>query len=117
MSAEVDVAEEEKIPDMSLLDITDGENERKIPVAKFIDDIGDFSASFDPPASAELLIGAYTELYNKYKTYEATLTRKRELCCCCCGGGGGVICIVLLLLLLCVCVCVCVLIFMQSARS
>ena len=70
--------EEENIPDMSLLDITDGENERKIPIAKFIDDIGEFSASFSPPASMELLIGAYSELHNKYKTYEITLTRKRK---------------------------------------
>jgi prefoldin subunit 5 len=74
---EAEVAEVE-IPDMSLLDITDGENERKIPAAKFIDDIGQFSASFKPPASAELLIGAYSELHNKYKTFEATLTRKRK---------------------------------------
>ena len=70
--------EEEQVPDMSLLDITEGENERKIPTAKFIDDIGAFSESFEPPASSELLIGAYTELHNKYKTFEATLARKRK---------------------------------------
>jgi hypothetical protein len=74
---EVETAEVE-IPDMTLLDIIDGENERKIPAAKFIDDIGQFSASFKPPASAELLIGAFSELHNKYKTFEATLTRKRK---------------------------------------
>lgn len=73
-----DTKEEEEVPDMSLLDIIDGKNEREIPVAKFIDDIGQFAESFQPPASAELLIGAYTQLYNKYKTYEASLTRKRK---------------------------------------
>lgn len=66
----------EDIPDLSLLDITNGENERKIPVAKFVEDIGQFSASFTPPASAELLIGAYSELHTKYKMYESSLTRK-----------------------------------------
>ena len=71
--------DEEQIPDMSLLDITDGENERKIPAAKFIEDIAAFTASFSPPASAELLIGAYSELHSKYKRYELTLTRKRKL--------------------------------------
>lgn len=67
---------EEDIPEMTLLDITDGENERKIPVAKFVEDIETFSKSFQPPASAELLIGAYSELHEKYKTYEGSLTRK-----------------------------------------
>ena len=70
----------ESIPDMSLLSITDGENERGIPVVKFIDDVGAFADSFTPPASAELLIGAYTELHSKFKTYEISLTQKREYC-------------------------------------
>ncbi|EEC50860.1 predicted protein [Phaeodactylum tricornutum CCAP 1055/1] len=66
-------------PDMSLLDITEGENERKIPIAKFIDDVGAFCSSFTPvPASAELLIGAYTELHAKYKSFEVSLTNKRN---------------------------------------
>ena len=73
-------ADEEAIPDMSLLSITDGENERGIPVVKFIDDVGAFTESFTPPASAELLIGAYTELHSKFKTYEISLTQKRTLC-------------------------------------
>ncbi|CAB9507926.1 Prefoldin subunit 3 [Seminavis robusta] len=68
---------EENIPDMSLLSITDGENERGIPVVKFIDDVGAFAESFTPPASAELLIGAYTELHSKFKTYEISLTQKQ----------------------------------------
>jgi len=72
-------AKEEDIPDMSLLSITDGENERGIPLVKFIDDVGAFADSFTPPASAELLIGAYTELHSKFKTYEISLTQKRTL--------------------------------------
>ena len=71
-------ATEENIPDMSLLSITDGENERGIPIVKFIDNVGEFAESFTPPASAELLIGAYTELHSKFKTYEISLTQKRE---------------------------------------
>jgi len=72
--------ESEKIPDMSLLSITDGENERGIPVVKFIDDVGAFAESFTPAASAELLIGAYTELHSKFKTYEISLSQKRTFC-------------------------------------
>jgi hypothetical protein len=72
----------EDVPDMSLLSITDGENERGIPIVKFIDDVGAFAESFTPPASAELLIGAYTELHSKFKTYEISLTQKRELFIC-----------------------------------
>ena len=64
--------------DMSLLSITDGENERGIPFVKFIDDVGAFAESFTPAASAELLIGAYTELHSKFKTYEISLTQKRK---------------------------------------
>lgn len=81
------------IPDMSLLSITDGENERGIPVVKFIDDVGAFTESFTPPASAELLIGAYTELHSKFKTYEISLTQKRTLLliivCCACWFTSG----------------------------
>jgi hypothetical protein len=77
--AAVATAQADDIPDMSLLSITDGENERGIPVVKFIDDVGAFVESFTPPASAELLIGAYTELHSKFKTYEISLTQKREL--------------------------------------
>jgi hypothetical protein len=73
--------EEEDVPDMSLLDITQGENERGIPIAKFIDDIDAFTASFTPPASAELLIGAYSQLHAKYKNFEGNLTNKRKSKC------------------------------------
>ena len=76
-SGAADKQEEPEIPDMSLLSITDGENVRGIPVVKFIDDVGAFAESFTPPASAELLIGAYTELHSKFKTYEISLTQKR----------------------------------------
>lgn len=63
---------------ISLLSITDGENDRGIPNVKFIDDVDVFSNSFTPPASAELLIGAYSELHSKFKTFETSLTQKRQ---------------------------------------
>lgn len=65
-----------KVDDMSLLSITDGENDRGIPVVKFIEDVDAFSNSFNPPSSAELLIGAYSELHSKFKTFETSLTQK-----------------------------------------
>lgn len=69
---------DENVPDMSLLDITEGSNERGIPVAKFIDQVEEFTQSFNPPASAELLIGAYTQLFQKYKTFEGNLQNRRK---------------------------------------
>jgi hypothetical protein len=69
----------EAVANMSLMDIIEGENDRGIPTAKFVDDLGVFAESFSPPASAELLIGAYTELHTKYKSFEITLTQKRKL--------------------------------------
>jgi hypothetical protein len=68
--------EKRSVEDMSLLSITDGENPRGIPVVKFIDDVDAFASSFTPPASAELLIGAYSELHSKFKTFETSLTQK-----------------------------------------
>jgi len=66
------------VEDMSLLSITDGENARGIPFVKFIDDVDSFANSFTPPASAELMIGAYSELHSKFKTFETTLTQKSK---------------------------------------
>jgi hypothetical protein len=65
------------VEDMSLLSITDGENDRGIPVVKFIT-VDSFASSFTPPASAEIMIGAYTELHSKFKTFETTLTQKSK---------------------------------------
>ena len=64
------------VDDMSLLSITDGENDRGIPLVKFIEDVDAFANSFTPPSSAELLIGAYSELHSKFKTFETSLTQK-----------------------------------------
>lgn len=72
------VADQEKIPDLKLETILDGQNDRGIPQVKFLDDIDAFSKTFDPPASAELLIGAYSDIFSKFKSYEASLTQKRE---------------------------------------
>ena len=74
-----DSNEAKPVDDMSLLSITDGENDRGIPVVKFIEDVDAFSNSFSPPSSAELLIGAYSELHSKFKTFETSLTQKRTL--------------------------------------
>lgn len=68
--------EASQVEDMSLLSITDGDNERGIPFVKFIDDVETFANTFTPPATAELLIGAYSELHSKFKTFETTLTQK-----------------------------------------
>ena len=65
---------------LSLESITDGSNDRDIPNVKFLEDIGDFAASFTPPASAELMIGAFSDLFGKFKTFETSLVQKRELC-------------------------------------
>lgn len=61
---------------ISLLSITEGENDRGIPIVKFIDDVEKLANAFSPPASAELLIGAYSELHSKFKSFETSLTRK-----------------------------------------
>eukprot|EP00978_Attheya_sp_CCMP212_P004440 scaffold9688_cov60-Attheya_sp.AAC.11 len=69
---------EEDHSSLSLLSITDGKNERDIPAVKFIEDIGAFSESFSPPASPELMIGAFSDMFSKYKAYETSLGQKRE---------------------------------------
>ena len=70
--------EEASKTSLKLESITDGQNERGIPAAKFIEDIETFANSFTPPASAELLIGAYSDLFAKYKRYEDSLNGKSE---------------------------------------
>jgi prefoldin subunit 5 len=62
---------------LSLKSITDGANPRGIPKVKFIEDIEDFSKQFKPAASPEILIGAFSELFSKFKAYETNLTQKR----------------------------------------
>ena len=66
------------VGDMSLLSITDGENARGIPYVKFIDDVEAFANTFEPSATSELLIGAYSELHSKFKTFETSLSQKRK---------------------------------------
>ncbi|GMH49632.1 hypothetical protein TrVE_jg5204 [Triparma verrucosa] len=62
---------------LNLGSITDGANSSGIPKVKFIEDIEDFAASFKPKASAEVLIGAFSELFSKFKAYETNLSNKR----------------------------------------
>jgi hypothetical protein len=86
MATEISQVDEKAVPasdstpveDMSLLSITDGENARGIPFVKFIDDVEAFVNTFEPPATAELLIGAYSELHSKFKTFETSLSQKRK---------------------------------------
>mmetsp|Transcript_7238 Transcript_7238/g.15469 ORF Transcript_7238/g.15469 Transcript_7238/m.15469 type:complete len:205 (-) Transcript_7238:1207-1821(-) len=66
------------VENLSMLSITEGENDRGIPHVKFIDDVDAFANSFTPPSSAELLIGAYSELHAKFKTFETSLTQKKQ---------------------------------------
>jgi hypothetical protein len=69
---------ESEIPDLKLEVILDGQSDRGIPIVKFLEDIDAFSKSFTPPLQAELLIGAYSDLFSKFKSYEASLTQKRK---------------------------------------
>jgi hypothetical protein len=69
-------SEDDDVPNMSIQCIIEGDNERSIPHAKFIDDVDVFAATFDPPASAELLIGAYSDLIAKYRNFETQLSQK-----------------------------------------
>ena len=81
-SSQTEAARADALPqaDMSLLSITDGENQRGIPFVKFIEDVEAFANSFSPvPATAELLIGAYSELHQKFKTFEISLQQKSKL--------------------------------------
>ena len=64
---------------LKLESITDGANEHGVPKVRFVEDIDNFSKTFDPPASAELMIGAYSDLFGKFKTYEGSLVQKSEL--------------------------------------
>lgn len=70
--------EEASSTSLNLSSITDGQNERGIPCVKFIEDIGAFADSFTPVSSAEILIGAFTDLFSKFKAYETSLGQKRE---------------------------------------
>jgi hypothetical protein len=74
--------EEDDLVHLTLPDITDVQeppHPRGIPAVKFLEDIADYVASFAPKrVTAELLIGAYTQLHTKYKLSESSLLRKRR---------------------------------------
>lgn len=57
---------------------TNKPNERGIPEVLFIEDIGKFAESFTPAASAEILIGAFSDLFSKFKAYETNLSSKKQ---------------------------------------
>lgn len=57
----------------------EAKNSSGIPAVRFIEDIDSFSNSFTPPASAEILIGAYSDLFSRYKRIEDNLIQKSKL--------------------------------------
>jgi hypothetical protein len=68
----------EQQSDITLEAVIDGTTERGIAIVKYVEDIGEFANSFTPTASAELLIGAYTDLFSKFKSLETRMTQKCE---------------------------------------
>lgn len=63
---------------LKLESITDGANVHGVPKVKFVEDIDLFAKTFNPPASAELMIGAYSDLFGKFKTYEGSLVQRKK---------------------------------------
>ncbi len=78
MSKEDELTSEAEQTALSFGDITDGVSPRDIPKVKFIEDITAFSNTFDPPASSELMIGAFSDLFGKMKNVEQTLAQRGE---------------------------------------
>lgn len=76
--AKLTKTEESENKSLKLESITVGSNEREIPLVKFVEDIGAFAATFNPPAKSEVLIGAFSDLFGKFKSYETSLSKKRE---------------------------------------
>mmetsp|Transcript_23304 Transcript_23304/g.34099 ORF Transcript_23304/g.34099 Transcript_23304/m.34099 type:complete len:209 (+) Transcript_23304:138-764(+) len=79
MSKEDALTKEAEQTSLSLASITDGITDRDIPKVKFLEDIEAFSNSFDPPASAELMIGAFSDLFGKMKNVEGSLSQRAQL--------------------------------------
>ncbi len=78
MSKEATLKSEAEQTSLSFQSITDGMASRDIPKVKFVEDIEGFSNSFDPPASVELMIGAFSDLFGKMKAIEGTLAQRCE---------------------------------------
>lgn len=58
--------------------LTDGKNARGIPTVKFIDKVEDFLATLMPGGCpTETALGAFNELYSKYKFMEGSLGRTK----------------------------------------
>lgn len=79
MSKEAALTTEAEQTSLSFESITEGVNDRDIPIVKFVEDIDSFSSSFDPPASAELMIGSFTDLFGKMKSVEQTMANRAKL--------------------------------------
>ena len=76
MSKEAALTTEAEQTSLSFESITEGVNDRDIPIVKFVENIDSFSSSFDPPASAELMIGSFTDLFGKMKSVEQTMANR-----------------------------------------
>lgn len=73
------LSKEAETTSLSIESITEPCEDSIIPKVKFVEDISTFASSFSPPASAELMIGAFSDLFGKLKTVEANLGQKRTL--------------------------------------
>ena len=78
MSVPDSLATEAESTSLSIESITDGFSSRDIPIVKFVEEIDIFSNQFHPPASAELMIGAFSDLFSKLKGVESTLSERCE---------------------------------------
>ena len=80
MTNEEKITTEAEQTSLSFQSITEGFTSRDIPKVKFIEDIDAFSNSFHPPASAELMIGAFSDFFGKLKGVEGTLAQRGKVC-------------------------------------
>ena len=79
MSRDAALKKESEETSLDITSITEGmasTSASAIPKVKFIEDIEGFSNSFDPPASVELMIGAFSDLFGKMKGLEVTMNQR-----------------------------------------
>jgi len=82
MSRDAALKKESEETSLDITSITEGmasTSASAIPKVKFIEDIEGFSNSFDPPASVELMIGAFSDLFGKMKGLEVTMNQRAIL--------------------------------------
>ena len=63
---------------LDLTQITSGnKSSTGIPEVKFFEDVDEFASTFKPKATAEFLIGAFSELFRQFKLFETNLERRK----------------------------------------